>query len=191
MEALPESFKKLETWCLIAWKPKGFTLALSQSPFILYRNFRSVNWNTWDEVGCVNWGGILVQPRRKRGGQYWRGGSGLYITSLNSHFPHQETQHQMLRRKKAEPRTPHFLSLNQTIVTRSQEEKCGLKYVIHTFAFAELPVWAWNSVVERLLWTVLLLVLDSDEWWSQDLFSQPYYNLMSSLWVLSRQKHGY
>jgi len=36
----------------------------------------------------------------------------------------------MLRRKKAEPRTPHFLSLNQDIVAWSQEEKCGLKYVM-------------------------------------------------------------
>ena len=32
--------------------------------------------------------------------------------------------------KKAEPGTPHFLSLNQDIVVCSQEEKCGLKYVM-------------------------------------------------------------
>ena len=32
--------------------------------------------------------------------------------------------------KKAEPKTPHFLSLNQNIVVRSQDEKCGLKSVI-------------------------------------------------------------
>jgi hypothetical protein len=56
------------------------------------------------------------------------------ITSLNSHFPHQKAQHKMLRRKKAEPRTPHFLSLNQDIVAWSQEEKCGLKYVIYSFS---------------------------------------------------------
>jgi len=35
-----------------------------------------------------------------------------------------------LRRKKAEPETPHFLSLSQDIVARSQEEKCELKYDI-------------------------------------------------------------
>jgi len=38
---------------------------------------------------------------------------------------------QDLEKKKAEPKTPHFLSLNQDIVASSQEEKCGLKYVIH------------------------------------------------------------
>jgi hypothetical protein len=30
--------------------------------------------------------------------------------------------------KKAEPRTPHFFSLNQNIVAWSQEAKCRLKY---------------------------------------------------------------
>jgi hypothetical protein len=34
------------------------------------------------------------------------------------------------KHKKAEPGTPHFLSLNQYIVAWSQEEKCGLKYDI-------------------------------------------------------------
>jgi hypothetical protein len=43
----------------------------------------------------------------------------MWITSLNSHFYHYEPQHKILRRKKAEPKTPHFLSLNQ--------DKCGLK----------------------------------------------------------------
>jgi hypothetical protein len=38
----------------------------------------------------------------------------------------------MLGRKKAEPKTPHFLSLHQNIVAGSQEQKCELKYVIHT-----------------------------------------------------------
>jgi hypothetical protein len=55
-------------------------------------------------------------------------GSRLWIISLNSHFPHQKPQHQMLRRKKTEPKTPHHLSLNQDIVVGSQEEECGLKY---------------------------------------------------------------
>jgi hypothetical protein len=39
----------------------------------------------------------------------------------------------MMRRKKAEPRTPHFLSLSQDIVAWPQEEKCGLKYVMQSF----------------------------------------------------------
>jgi hypothetical protein len=30
----------------------------------------------------------------------------------------------MLGRKKAEPKTPHFLSLHQNIVAVSQEQKC-------------------------------------------------------------------
>ena len=54
----------------------------------------------------------------------------MEITSLNSHFPHRKAPHKMLKKKKAEPQTPHFLSLNQDIVARSQEEKCGLKYVM-------------------------------------------------------------
>ena len=37
---------------------------------------------------------------------------------------------QDLEKEKAEPKTPHFLSLNQDIVVRSKEGKCGLKYVI-------------------------------------------------------------
>jgi hypothetical protein len=37
----------------------------------------------------------------------------------------------MLRRRKAEPVTPHFLSSNQDIVAWFQEEKCGLKYDVH------------------------------------------------------------
>jgi hypothetical protein len=64
----------------------------------------------------------------------------MWITSLNSHFPHQETQHQILGRKKAEPKTPHFLSLHQNIVAGSQEEKCELKYVIHSFAIVEVDL---------------------------------------------------
>jgi hypothetical protein len=35
--------------------------------------------------------------------------------------------------KKAESKTPHFLSLNQDIVVLSQEWKCGLKYVMQSF----------------------------------------------------------
>jgi hypothetical protein len=38
---------------------------------------------------------------------------------------------QDLEEKKAEPRTPHFLRLKQDIVVCSQEQKCGLKYVMH------------------------------------------------------------
>ena len=40
---------------------------------------------------------------------------------------------QDVEKKEAEPRTPHFLSLNQDIVALSQEQKCGLKYVIRSF----------------------------------------------------------
>ncbi len=34
--------------------------------------------------------------------------------------------------KKAELRTPHLLSLNQSIVAWSQKGKCELKYVMHS-----------------------------------------------------------
>ena len=43
-----------------------------------------------------------------------------------------ETSAQDVEKKKAEPVTPHFLSLNQDIVAGSQEVKCGLKYGIFT-----------------------------------------------------------
>ena len=39
-----------------------------------------------------------------------------------------EISAQDVEKKKAEPRTPHFLSLNQDIVAWSQEAKCRLKY---------------------------------------------------------------
>ena len=39
---------------------------------------------------------------------------------------------QDVEKKKAEPRTPHFLTINQDIVVWSQEEKWGLKYVMFT-----------------------------------------------------------
>jgi len=35
-----------------------------------------------------------------------------------------------VEKKKAEPRTPHFLSLDQDIVACSLEAECGLKYDI-------------------------------------------------------------
>jgi hypothetical protein len=37
---------------------------------------------------------------------------------------------QDLEKKKAEPKTPHFLRLNQDIVVSPQDEKCELKYVM-------------------------------------------------------------
>jgi len=52
-------------------------------------------------------------------GKFPIGSIGLNITSLNLHFSHQSFQHRMLGRKKAEPKTPHFFSLNQDIVARS------------------------------------------------------------------------
>jgi hypothetical protein len=39
----------------------------------------------------------------------------VYITSLNPHFPSKSST-QDLEKKKAEPRTPHFLTSNQDIV---------------------------------------------------------------------------
>ncbi len=56
----------------------------------------------------------------------------MEITSLNSHFGWSGLWHKMLKRKEAEQKTPHFFSLNQGIVAWSQEEKCGLKYVMQT-----------------------------------------------------------
>ena len=57
---------------------------------------------------------------------------------------------QDIEKKKAEPKTPHFLSLNQDIVAWSQEEKCGLKYVIHIQDFHSLNGSFWpKSTVSR------------------------------------------
>jgi len=39
---------------------------------------------------------------------------------------------QDVEKKKTEPRTPHFFSLNQDIVALSQDGKCRLKYVIYS-----------------------------------------------------------
>jgi hypothetical protein len=55
----------------------------------------------------------------------------LEITSLNSHFAELYSGTKCREHKKAEPVTPHLLSLNQDIVAWSQGGKCGLKYVIH------------------------------------------------------------
>jgi len=41
-----------------------------------------------------------------------------------------KTLAQYVEKKKAEPKTPHFFSLNQDIVASPQDEKCGLKYDI-------------------------------------------------------------
>jgi hypothetical protein len=38
----------------------------------------------------------------------------------------------MLKRKKAEPKTPHSKSLNLDIVAGPKYQKCALKYVIHS-----------------------------------------------------------
>jgi hypothetical protein len=48
-----------------------------------------------------------------------------YIPEFTLSSP--ETSAQDVEKKKAEPRTPHFLSLNQDIVALSQEEKFRLK----------------------------------------------------------------
>ena len=39
---------------------------------------------------------------------------------------------QNVEKKKAEPKTSHFLSLNQDIVARSQWAECALKYVMQS-----------------------------------------------------------
>jgi hypothetical protein len=44
---------------------------------------------------------------------------------------------QNVEKKKAEPKTPHFPSLNQHIVARSKEGKWGLKYVMWIFTVIE------------------------------------------------------
>ena len=49
-----------------------------------------------------------------------------------------ETSAQDVEKKKAKPRTPHLLSLNQDIVARSEKQKCGLKYVIYTLVTSAL-----------------------------------------------------
>jgi len=46
------------------------------------------------------------------------------------HIPLRIAQAQDVEKKKAEPRTPHFVSLNQDIVGWSQGGKCELKYEI-------------------------------------------------------------
>jgi len=55
----------------------------------------------------------------------------IYVTISQSP---PETSAQDVEKKKAEPRTPHFLSLNQDSVAALQEQKCGLKYVMFTLS---------------------------------------------------------
>ena len=43
-----------------------------------------------------------------------------------------ENSAQDVEKKKAERKTPHFLSSNQDIVANPQDEKCGLKYDTYT-----------------------------------------------------------
>jgi hypothetical protein len=54
----------------------------------------------------------------------------------------------MLRSKKAEPGTPHLLSLNQDIVARPQEEKCRLKYVMFTQSRRPTELFAASDINE-------------------------------------------
>jgi hypothetical protein len=42
-----------------------------------------------------------------------------------------ETSAQNVEKKKAEPKTPHLLTLNQDIVACSEEQNWGLKYEIY------------------------------------------------------------
>jgi hypothetical protein len=59
-----------------------------------------------------------------------REGANCGLHPLIYTFP-SEISAQDVGKKKAEPKTPHFLSSNQNIVAWSQEAKCRLKYVIH------------------------------------------------------------
>jgi hypothetical protein len=69
---------------------------------------------------------ILRQFRRvKRGGAKWRLHPLIY-TLLKFNLARD------VEKKQVEPRPPHFLSLNQDIVARSQWAECALKYVIYT-----------------------------------------------------------
>jgi len=99
-----------------------------------------------------------------------KGGGKVWITSLNSHFPHQKPQPKMLKRKKAEPKTPHFLSLNQNVVAWSQEQKCGLKYVISTQLTKAKQLSSLSDCM-RLLWVLLLNTFSIQtywySWWTQ------------------------
>jgi hypothetical protein len=42
------------------------------------------------------------------------------------------TLSQDVEKKKAEPRTPHFLSSNQDVVANQKYQECELKYVINS-----------------------------------------------------------
>ncbi len=56
-----------------------------------------------------------------------------------------ESSAQNVEKKKAEPKTPHFQNLNQDIVDSPQDEKCGLKYVIHS---QDGPAWSGFNIRE-------------------------------------------
>jgi hypothetical protein len=55
--------------------------------------------------------------------------------------------------KKAEPKTPHFLSLNQNIVDGSQEQKCELKYVIFSQSKRSTELFARSDCMRVLGFT--------------------------------------
>ena len=60
---------------------------------------------------------------------------------------------QDFEKKKAEPKTPHFLCLSQDMVAGSQKRKCGLKYVILTSgrAMRTLPLVGKTGVLPFFL----------------------------------------
>ena len=65
--------------------------------------------------------------------------------------------------KNAEPKTPHFLSLNQDIVAWSQEEKCGLKYEMLNFLRAN-PGFRFYAYSSDLFSNRLILAINRSGW---------------------------
>jgi len=70
---------------------------------------------------------------KKLGGQHG-GVDADFILHPLIHTSPRFVQAQDVENKKAEPKTPHFLSSNQYIVASPKEQKCGLKYVINLSA---------------------------------------------------------
>ena len=65
----------------------------------------------------------VLETTRKKVGQHGRVGADCGLHPLIHIFP-TKISTQDLEKKKAEPKTPHFLSLHQNIVAGSQEQKC-------------------------------------------------------------------
>ena len=86
---------------------------------------------------------------------------GKYVLHPLIHTSLRFAQAQDVEKKKAEPKTPHFCSLNQDVVAWSEEENWGLKYVIHstgdqpglqiiTPSCSCNSNWSWLTISDRL-----------------------------------------